>query len=150
MTKNLDKPELDAFICFSLYAASHAFNRLYQPLLEPLGLTYPQYLVMSVLWAGDGKLVGEIGARLGLVSSTLTPLLKRLENSGLVARSRDREDERQVRVTLTPEGRTLRAQAATVPGCVLTATGMTTDELGDLRAKIDTLRVAIEGAVANR
>src|ERR1700751_3159022 len=93
--------KLDEFLCFEVYSANHAFNRVYQPLLDKLRLTYPQYLVMVLLWERDGQTVGELGARLSLESNTLTPLLKRLEALGHVKRSRDPADERQVRVQLT-------------------------------------------------
>ncbi|GBQ93560.1 MarR family winged helix-turn-helix transcriptional regulator [Gluconobacter albidus] len=143
MNEDPSTSDLSNFVCFSLYAASHAFNRLYQPLLEPLGLTYPQYLVMTVLWGSDGRLVGEIGSQLDLVSSTLTPLLKRLEGAGLVERTRDQKDERQVRVHLTEAGRALRVQAETIPACVLAATGLSITELRDLRNRVDRLRQAV-------
>jgi len=148
MAEDSSAPDLSNFVCFSLYAASHAFNRLYQPLLEPLGLTYPQYLVMTVLWGSDGKLVGEIGSQLDLVSSTLTPLLKRLEGAGLVERARDQKDERQVCVRLTAAGRALRAQAESIPACVLAATGLSITELRDLRNRVDQLREAVSSPPA--
>src|SRR5580692_6462121 len=102
---------LDEFLCFEVYSANHAFNRVYQPLLGKLRLTYPQYLVMVLLWERDGQTVGELGSRLSLASNTLTPLIKRLETLGHVKRSRDQADERQVRVRLTESGRTLRTKA---------------------------------------
>ncbi|MBB3175568.1 DNA-binding MarR family transcriptional regulator [Endobacter medicaginis] len=148
MAEDPSTPDLSNFVCFSLYAASHAFNRLYQPLLEPLGLTYPQYLVMTVLWGSDGKLVGEIGSQLDLVSSTLTPLLKRLEGAGLVERARDQKDERQVRVRLTEAGLALRVQAEAIPACVLAATGLSITELRDLRNRIDKLRETVSSRPA--
>ena len=104
-------PKLDDFLCFAVYSASHAFNRLYKPLLDELGLTYPQYLVMVTLWERDDRTVGEIGERLFLESNTLTPLLKRMEAAGLVSRSRDPADERQVRLRLTAEGKGLVEKA---------------------------------------
>jgi DNA-binding MarR family transcriptional regulator len=107
-------PTLDDQICFALYSTAHAVTRAYQPLLEPLGLTYPQYLVLLVLWEGDGISVKEIGARLFLDSGTLTPLLKRMEAAGLVVRGRDPKDERQLRVNLTDHARDLRRQAQSV------------------------------------
>src|SRR4030095_8240519 len=94
---------LDNQICFAVYSTAHAFNRFYKPLLDKLGLTYPQYLVMLVLWEEDGLPVKEIGERLFLDSGTLTPLLKRLEAAGLVKRTRSKEDERQVIVALTTQ-----------------------------------------------
>src|SRR5580692_12961818 len=102
---------LDEFLCFEVYSANHAFNRVYQPLLDKLRLTYPQYLVMVLLWERDDQTVGELGARLSLASNTLTPLLKRLGTLSHIKRSRDPADERQVRVQLTEGGRTLRARA---------------------------------------
>jgi DNA-binding MarR family transcriptional regulator len=116
-----DALRLDDQLCFALYAASRAMVRAYQPLLEPLGLTYPQYLVMLVLWERDGLSVKELGGRLELDSGTLTPLLKRLEAHGLVRREGDTEDERVVRVQLTAEGRALRRRAARVPEKMLCA-----------------------------
>src|ERR1700749_1050842 len=95
---------LDNQICFAIYSATHAFNRVYKPLLDRLGLTYPQYLVMLVLWERDGVPVRDIGERLSLDSGTLTPLLKRLEQAGLVKRTRSSEDERQVLIALTAHG----------------------------------------------
>src|SRR3954464_9290117 len=108
MSKSL---KLDDQLCFSIYAAGHAFNRFYKPLLEPLGLTYPQYLVLLTLWEQDGLPLKAIGERLALDSGTLTPLLKRMEEAGLLTRVRDTTDERQVLVSLTPKGRRLRAKA---------------------------------------
>ncbi|MBW8902225.1 MAG: MarR family transcriptional regulator, partial [Massilia sp.] len=98
---------LENQFCFALYSASHAMTKTYKPLLDRLGLTYPQYLVMLVLWEQDGILVKDIGARLFLDSGTLTPLLKRLEASGMLERNRDPLDERQVRISLSEEGRAL-------------------------------------------
>src|SRR5919206_4517386 len=92
-------------VCFAVYSTAHAFNRFYKPILDPFGLTYPQYLVMLVLWERDGLTVKEIGQPLHLDSGTLTPVLKRLQAMGYVQRSRDLPDERQVRVTLTERGR---------------------------------------------
>ncbi len=105
---------LEENLCFAVYQANHAFTAAYRPLLEPLGLTYPQYLVMLLLWEADGLAVKEIGARLGLDSGTLTPLLKRMEAAGLVRRARDAADERQVRIALTPAGRAMEAEAAAI------------------------------------
>ena len=116
-------PELDELLCFAVYSAGHAFTRLYRPLLRPLGLTYPQYLVMLLLWQADGRTVGQIGEALFLESSTLTPLLKRLEAAGMVRRERDVRDERQVHILLTPQGRAARQRAAAIPGCVRDAVG---------------------------
>ena len=102
---------LDNQICFAVYSTAHAFNRVYKPLLDKLGLTYPQYLVMLVLWERDGVPVKDIGERLFLDSGTLTPLLKRLEAAELIKRTRSTEDERQVLIALTPKGQALREKA---------------------------------------
>ncbi len=142
-----DAPQLEQFLCFTLYATTHAFTRVYKPLLEAIGLTYPQYLVMTVLWERDGLLVGQIGEKLTLESSTLTPLIKRLEAAGLVGRTRDPHDERQVRVTLTEPGRALEARAASIPGYILAATGRTPAQLMRLKAEIDALREGLERSV---
>lgn len=142
-----DSPlNLDDFLCFAVYSAGHAFNRVYKPLLDALGLTYPQYLAMVGLWAKDDQTVGELGARLALESSTLTPLLKRLEGMGLITRRRDTKDERQVRVALTPAGAALRRQAEAIPDCVMRATGMSEDALRRLLADVSTLRANLEAA----
>src|ERR1700760_2028196 len=108
--------------CCAIYSTAHAFNRVYKPLLDRLGLTYPQYLAMLVLWERDGVPVKEIGERLFLDSGTLTPLLKRLEKAQLVKRTRSREDERQVLIALTPQGHALQEKAKAVPHSVLAAT----------------------------
>ena len=112
---------LDNQVCFALYSASLAMTKLYKPLLEELGLTYPQYLAMLVLWEKDGLMVSEIGERLSLDSGTLTPLLKRLETAGLVARVRDVQDERRVHITLTAAGRRMKQRAQKIPGCIMSA-----------------------------
>lgn len=118
-----DSLHLDDQLCFALYHASRAVTRAYAPILEPLGLTYPQYLVLLVLWDGDDLSVKAIGERLRLDSGTLTPLLKRLEQQGLVARRRDDSDERMVRIQLTPAGRVLRTKARKVPVDLACAAG---------------------------
>jgi MarR family transcriptional regulator, organic hydroperoxide resistance regulator len=107
--------KLDQHLCFALYRASRAVIRAYDPLLKPLGITYPQYLVLLVLWEGDGVGVKELGERLALDSATLTPLLKRLEAQGLLNRQRDDRDERAVRIFLTPKGTALRAKTRKFP-----------------------------------
>ena len=119
---------LDEQLCFALYSTGLALNKVYRRLLAPLGLTYPQYLVMMVLWQDESQSVSEIGARLFLDSATLTPLLKRLETAGLVARLRSREDERHVVITLTARGRTLQAKAGKVQESVFCATRCTPRE----------------------
>ena len=138
------KLTLDQLLCFSVYSTGHAFNRIYKPLLDKVGLTYPQYLVMVVLWQEDRQTVRGIGSKLFLESNTLTPLIKRLETAGLVTRERDRDDERQVRVALTNQGRSLQDEAADVPGCVVEACGMNLDDLVDLNRKLARLRNALE------
>lgn len=134
---------LDRQLCFALYSSSLAMTKLYKPLLDPLGLTYPQYLVMLALWEADGATVGELGHRLSLDSGTLTPLLKRLECAGLVTRLRDREDERRVRVQLSAAGRALRAQAQPIPRAVACASGCALDELVSLTQRLQALRDAL-------
>ncbi|MDL2357848.1 MAG: MarR family transcriptional regulator [Pseudomonadota bacterium] len=131
---------LDNQFCFALYSASHAVTKTYKPLLERLGLTYPQYLVMLVLWEQDAILVKDIGARLFLDSGTLTPLLKRLEANRLLERRRDPHDERQVRISLTPAGRALREQAIDIPRQLLCASGQQAQVLGRLRADLASVR----------
>ena len=131
---------LDNQLCFALYSASLAMTKLYKPLLDELGLTYPQYLVMLVLWEGDGLMVSELGQRLSLDSGTLTPLLKRLESAGLVSRMRDVADERRVHIHLTAAGRKLKARAAKVPGCVLAASQCSLPEILQLTERLRTLR----------
>ncbi|HEU4372634.1 MAG TPA: MarR family transcriptional regulator [Telluria sp.] len=131
---------LENQFCFALYSASHAVTKTYKPLLDRLGLTYPQYLVMLVLWEQDAILVKDIGARLFLDSGTLTPLLKRLEANGLLERRRDAHDERQVRISLSPAGRTLRAEATAVPEQLLCASGKEAGALGRLRGELASVR----------
>ena len=130
-------------LCFSLYSAQHAMQAAYKPLLDPLGLTYPQYLVLLALWAEDGQNVGSLGAQLALETNTLTPLLKRMETAGLIARQRDTGDERQVRISLTPQGQAMQARAAHVPRGFLKATGLTLDEARTLRETLKTLRTRL-------
>src|SRR5437773_10980049 len=115
----LDAQRLDNQICFAVYSTAHAFNRVYKPLLDRLGLTYPQYLVMLVLWERDGVPVKGIGERLLLDSGTLTPLLKRLEAAELIKRTRSTEDERQVLIALTAQGQALKEKARAVPQAIL-------------------------------
>ena len=131
---------LDNQVCFALYSASLAMTKLYKPLLDTIGLTYPQYLVMLVLWEQDGVTVSELGERLFLDSGTLTPLLKRLEAQGHIARLRDVEDERRVRITLTSQGRALRNQAEVIPQCVLQSSQCSLPELAALTGQLKNLR----------
>ncbi len=132
--------QLDNQLCFALYSTSLAMTRVYKPLLDELGLTYPQYLAMLVLWEKDGLMVSELGERLYLDSGTLTPLLKRLESSGLISRIRAIEDERRVHITLTAAGRKLKAKAARVPGCILEASQCSIPELMSLTQQMRALR----------
>ncbi len=141
-----DWQQLDHQLCFALYSTTHAFTRVYKPLLDGLDLTYPQYLVMLVLWEQDGQTVGALGERLFLESSTLTPLLKRLEVAGFVERRRAVDDQRQVRLYLTEAGRGLQEKAAAVPGCILSATGLAVPDLIALKAEITRLRASLAAA----
>jgi MarR family transcriptional regulator, organic hydroperoxide resistance regulator len=139
--------QLDNQLCFALYSASLAMTKLYQPLLAQLGLTYPQYLVMLVLWEQDDVAVSDIGQRLGLNSGTLTPLLKRLAQQGMLSRERDVQDERRVRVRLSAAGQALREQAAQIPGCILQATQCSLGEVQALAAQVRALRTTIQTTV---
>lgn len=134
---------LDEQICFAVYSAAHAFNRAYRPFLAELGLTYPQYLAMLVLWEQDGQSVKAIGDRLGLDSGTLTPLLKRLEGNGLILRKRGREDERQVLVELTDAGHDLREKAGRAPNPVPCAVADSGVSAGRLLGDVQALREAL-------
>jgi DNA-binding MarR family transcriptional regulator len=136
---------LDNQLCFALYSASLAMTKLYKPLLEDLGLTYPQYLVMLVLWEQDGLTVSALGERLFLDSGTLTPLLKRMEQSGLVTRQRSAEDERRVEVRLTSDGKKLKTRATSVPACVVEAAGCPISELMTLTHEVQALRNRLTG-----
>jgi len=138
---------LDHQLCFALYAASLAMTKLYKPLLDPLGLTYPQYLVMLVLWQTDGLTVSMLGERLALDSGTLTPLLKRLESSGQVQRLRDSADERRVLLQLTPAGRALKSRALSVPQTMAAASGCELGELASLTARLQKLRQQLTTSV---
>jgi len=139
---------LDNQICFAVYSTAHAFNRVYKPLLDRLGLTYPQYLVMLVLWERDGVPVKDIGERLFLDSGTLTPLLKRLEAAGLIKRTRSTEDERQVLIALTPQGQALHDKARAVPQSILAASACTIAELSAMKNEIVALRDRLNAVVA--
>ncbi len=134
-------------LCFAVYSTAHAFNRVYKPLLDRLGVTYPQYLVMLVLWERDGLTVKEIGERLFLDSGTLTPLLKRMEAAHLLKRTRSADDERQVIVALTAQGSGLRDKArAIIPPAILDATGCSIAELTELHGKLVKLRAQLDAA----
>src|SRR6266850_4223307 len=151
MSRQARKPDnslkLDSFLCFAVYSTGHAFNRVYKPLLDKLGLTYPQYLAMLVLWECDGVPVKDIGERLFLDSGTLTPLLKRLEAAGLIKRTRSTEDERQVLIALTSQGQALREKARAVPQAILAASACSVTELSAMKNEIIALRHRLNAAV---
>ena len=132
--------KLDNQLCFALYSTSLAMTKAYKPLLEEMGLTYPQYLAMLVLWEKDGLMVSELGERLYLDSGTLTPLLKRMEASGIITRIRDVQDERRVHITLTAAGRKLKTKAAKVSACILSVSQCSIPELIDLTQQVQALR----------
>lgn len=136
-------PRLEQQLCFAIYQVGHAFNRAYRSILSGLGLTYPQYLVMLVLWERDGLMVKELGERLMLDSGTLTPLLKRLEASGLIRRERDPRDERQVRVHLAEKGEGLREEGRCVEQAIGEALGGTAGDAARLRDHLDLVRDAL-------
>ncbi|CAI8861362.1 MarR family winged helix-turn-helix transcriptional regulator [Pseudomonas chlororaphis] len=131
---------LDNQLCFTLHSTSLLMTKVYKPLLQELGLTYPQYLAMMVLWEQDGLTVGEISSRLLTDPGSLTPLLKRLEAEGLLSRTRSREDERVVIIKLTEQGRALYDRARGVPQCILGASGLTLEQLRKLQADLLNLR----------
>ena len=137
---------LDNQLCYALYAAAHRMTKSYRPMLERIGLTYPQYLVLLVLWETDGVTVSEIGRRLRLDSGTLTPVLKRLESAGLLVRNRRQSDEREVEIGLTPRGRSLKADAADVRQSVMCQLNLTEPEVQAMRADLNHL---IENLSAN-
>ena len=139
--------KLDNQLCFVLYTASRAITRSYRPLLDPLGLTYPQYLVLMVLWEHEALGVKEIGERLHLDSGTLTPLLKRMEQNGLVRRERSHRDERKVTVHVTRKGQDVKQQALSIPPKMLCNTGMELEALIDLRSRLQTLTAQLEASV---
>jgi DNA-binding MarR family transcriptional regulator len=130
----------DDLLCFSVYSTGLAFNRVYKPLLDELGLTYPQYLVMVALWNKDDRTVGSLGDELFLESNTLTPLLKRIEAIGLITRKRDPKDERVVRVRLTPQGAALKERYSGIRSCIFDATGLSDAEMASLHDAMRKLR----------
>jgi DNA-binding MarR family transcriptional regulator len=138
-----EKIPLDSQLCFSLYGASIAINRTYKPMLDGLGLTYPQYLVLSALWEEDGQTIGAIADRLALEPSTITPLVKRLEQSGFLNRQRNPGDERQVLVHLSQKGKRIREKTACLTQTLLEKSGMTVPEILDLNRKVQALRDAM-------
>ncbi|UDF05235.1 MarR family winged helix-turn-helix transcriptional regulator [Asticcacaulis sp. AND118] len=136
-------PPLESQLCYSIYSAGIAIQRIYKPLLDELGLTYPQYLVLNVLWRADGQTVGAVAEALALESSTLTPMLKRLEAAGLVTRTRNPQSERQVLLTLTPDGRALQSKAGCLGQALLEASQQSPKALADLNESIRHLRDTI-------
>ncbi|MER2017862.1 MarR family winged helix-turn-helix transcriptional regulator [Pseudomonas simiae] len=150
MSKNPDPCEslmLDNQLCFALHSTSLLMTKVYKPLLQALGLTYPQYLAMMVLWEEDGLTVGEISSRLLTDPGSLTPLLKRLEVEGLLSRTRSREDERVVVVELTAAGRALQDRAMGIPHCILGATGLELDQLRKLQGDLIALRANLQASI---
>ncbi|MGY2289612.1 MarR family winged helix-turn-helix transcriptional regulator [Pseudomonas sp. SDO528_S397] len=150
MTKTPDTCEslrLDNQLCFALHSTSLMMTKVYKPLLQALGLTYPQYLAMMVLWEEDGLTVGEISSRLLTDPGSLTPLLKRLEAEGVLSRTRSREDERVVVVQLTDTGRALRDKAMEIPHCILGASGMALEQLLKLQSELVALRSHLQASV---
>ncbi len=150
MSKNPDPCEplmLNNQLCFALHSTSLLMTKVYKPLLQALGLTYPQYLAMMVLWEEDGLTVGEISSRLLTDPGSLTPLLKRLEAEGLLSRTRNREDERVVVVELTTAGRALQDKAMGIPQCILGASGLELEQLRKLQADLIVLRSNLQSAV---
>lgn len=137
MNRDDELLKLDNQLCFVLYAASRAVTQMYRPLLDEIDLTYPQYLVMLVLWERDGITVNEIGDLLQLDSGTLTPLLKKLEVRGLLSRERDRSDERRVIITLLPEGKKLKKRAVKIPEMLLCRSGLSIDQFRELKNSIN-------------
>lgn len=143
MTRSPSHLTLDEKLCFSLYGASMAVGRTYKPILDRLGLTYPQYLVLSVLWEKDGMAVGAIADRLDLEPSTVTPLVKRLEAAGFVTRRRNPADERQVTVSLTDRGRAMRTESTCLADALVAGSGLTLERLAALNREVRALREAL-------
>lgn len=127
-------------LCFALYSATHAMQAAYKPLLDNLGLTYPQYLILVILWGKDNQTVGQLGAALHLESNTLTPLLKRMETAGHLTRHRNTSDERQVLIRLTDQGRALQSQTQQIPDCIHKKSGLTLAQIIALQNQITALR----------
>lgn len=147
MKPSLDACEalkLDNQLCFALYSTSLQMTKVYKPLLQALGLTYPQYIAMLVLWEGDGITVGEISSRMLTDPGSLTPLLKRLEAEGLITRTRSQADERVVQLRLTDKGRELRRQAESIPGCILASSRLTLEKLQRLQQELVELREQLQ------
>ncbi|HET9413309.1 MAG TPA: MarR family winged helix-turn-helix transcriptional regulator [Pseudolabrys sp.] len=142
-----EPPKLDDFLCFAIYSTNLAVNRVYKPLLDQLGLTYPQYIVLIALYDEDDQTVGGLGDKLFLDSSTLTPLLKRMESMGHLTRQRDPQDERQVRVRLTPQGRSLREKGIMSRSSLFNSTNFSPTEYEQLREQMVKLRAYLLDAV---
>jgi MarR family transcriptional regulator, organic hydroperoxide resistance regulator len=146
MTQTTSEPlPLDAQLCFSLYSTTIAINRLYKPMLDSLGVTYPQYLVLSTLWEKDGQTISAIADRLALEPSTITPLMKRLEAAGFVSRQRNPADERQVQVFMTAKGKGLRREASCLTDALLENSGLKVEEMIALNDQVQRLRGALGG-----
>ncbi len=143
MPRSKPPPLLDEHLCFSLYGASLAINRAYKPLLDELGITYPQYLVLATLWEQDDRAVGEIADRLSLESSTVTPLVKRLEAAGFVERRRNPDNERQVRVTLSADGRTMKDRSACLGDTLFESSGLSGEDVRRLNRDVRLFRDAV-------
>ena len=143
-----EEKRLERQLCFAVYSTAHAFTRAYKPILERVGLTYPQYLVMLVLWERDEMPVKTIGEQLDLDSGTLSPLLKRLEQNGLIGRARDPRDERQVIVSLTEKGSRMRSEIDTIMTAIGKASGCGLEEMGALRDRLQRLRSNLTAAVS--
>ena len=148
--ESTDPLAISSQLCFSVYSTAHAFTRLYYQLLQPIDITYTQYLALLALGEGDGVTVNALGQRLLLDSGTLTPVLKRLEAAGYVRRARDAADERRVRVHLTEKARALRPDFERVSATVFGATGLTPEEIANLRSRLQRLRSALEAATAEQ
>jgi len=146
--KTEDLLNINNFLCFSIYAAGLSFNKVYRPFLDKLGLTYLQFLVMVTLWMKDSQTVGELGAQLGLESSTLTPLFKRLEAMGYLSRERNPSDERQVLICLTESGKQLKEQAQSIPMCIAEATGLTLEQFIQLKESLTTLKSTLDESIS--
>ncbi|WP_262010327.1 MarR family winged helix-turn-helix transcriptional regulator [Acinetobacter baumannii] len=143
MDQDCQNLKLENQLCFLIYSTNLALNQLYRKLLNPLGITYPQYLVMLVLWEKDEITVSEIGSKLFLESSTLTPILKKLEALQLLNRTRSKEDERQVIITLSEKGKKLKEQAVNIPMHILEASSCDTATLLGLKDQLTQLRTNI-------
>jgi len=141
-----EEKKLERQLCFAVYSTAHAFTRAYKPILDKVGLTYPQYLAMLVLWEKSELPVKTIGEKLDLDSGTLSPLLKRLEQNGLIKRTRDLRDERQVLVSLTPKGDAMRGEVDTIMGSIGEAIGCTLEEMTEIRKLLEGLRSNLNGA----